>query len=521
MTAMSQAWKERGAGLPQDSPTPLTLASLIQRRLLLGLLVGFLLTSAAVSGGSLAYYEVARAFNEATTEASIARQLAVTLNDAVVAQVLHTRSYIIAADEEALTLRDLAAQDFERAYAELHARLTELQSGLVRLPETTTLTLQELRDLQREYDALADEIIPLLDTHQNAAAISLFDERSDAVVLRLLATKRHLRADINAWEDQAEREYFLRTTQIILVTAFVFLLGALLSGLLVTRLLASPIAALHHIEQALIETAQRGTANLTPLPRSLPEHASSVFQAYNTLVARLRESEASRLEFMAKVVHTFRSPLAVIMGYAELMSTPALRPLDADLEGFARVIAKEASRLGQMVEQVVTAVRIDDGQLDLTLAPVWLGPLVAEVVAEAKQRSRREITFEDHFASLLIACDALYLRQMLWNLLDNALKFSPPHTPVQVSLRRGAAPGRAEIRVADQGIGIAEADRSVLFTRFGRIYNARTQGRSGSGLGLYIAKYVVEQHRGEISVQSAPGQGATFVVSLPLENGNR
>jgi signal transduction histidine kinase len=172
-----------------------------------------------------------------------------------------------------------------------------------------------------------------------------------------------------------------------------------------------------------------------------------------------------------------------------------------------------------MVEQVVTAVRIDDHQLDLTLVPVRLDALLADVVADAKQRSRREITLDDQLDPAIIPCDPMYLRQAFWNLIDNAVKFSPPDTPVQVTVRRAPEPQRAEITVADQGIGIAEADRPVLFTQFGRIYNGRTRGLSGSGLGLYIAKYIVDQHHGDITVHSQEGQGAAFVVTLPLENG--
>jgi hypothetical protein len=328
-----------------------------------------------------------------------------------------------------------------------------------------------------------------------------------------------LRSDINDWEDQAEQDYFVRTSQIVLVTAFVFLLGALLSAWLVTRLVASPISVLNYFEHALVETAQSGANALTQFPRSLPEQNSPVFQAYNALVTRLRDSEASQLEFMAKVVHNFRSPLAAIVGYAELMSNPTLRPVDADLEGFARVITREAKRLGQMVEQVITAVRFENDQLDLTLAPIRLGPLLTEVVAEAKQRSQREIVFADQLASAIVPCDALYIRQLVWNLIDNAIKFSPANTPIQVTFRPGPAPGRAEIAVADHGFGIAEADRPTLFTRFGRIHTERTRGLSGSGLGLYIAKYIADQHHGEITFQSQVGQGTTFVVTLPIENG--
>lgn len=514
---MRQIMQKSGLGARRSQPI-LTLSRLIQRRLLIGLLTGFLITGTSVVVGYLSYYQVAQAFYEASTDAGTARGLAVTLNDAVVAEILHTRSYIIARDEESLTLRDLAAQDFERTYAQLEANLAELQSGLVRLPESATVTFQELGDLQNEYDALADEIIPLLDAGQTEAANSLFDEQSDTVVLRLLAAKRNLRADINDWEDQAEREYFVRTSQVILVTAFVFLLGALASGWFVARLMASHISALNFLEHALIETVQEGAASPTQLPRSLPEEKLPVFQAYNALAARLRESEATRLDFLAKVVHKFRSPLASIVGYTELMSNPALRPVDADLESYARVVSQQAKRLVQMVEQVMSAVRIDDDQLDPIMAPVRLGPLLEEVVADAKQRSRREIIFEDGLGQALIMGDTLYLRQVFWNLIDNALRFSRPEMPVEVTLRQAQAPDRIEIRVADQGIGITEANLPILFTRFGRIYNEHTRNLAGSGLGLYIAKCIVDQHLGEITVHSQPGQGSTFVVTLPSGN---
>jgi signal transduction histidine kinase len=304
-----------------------------------------------------------------------------------------------------------------------------------------------------------------------------------------------------------------------LVTAFVFLLGALASGLLVARRLTSPISALNYFEHALIETSQNSAAKSTQLPLSLPEQNSPIFQAYNTLVSRLQESESTRLDSLAKIVHNFRSPLASIAGYAEMMSSPTLRPADADLEVYARVITREAKRLGQMVEQVVTAVLIDDGQLDLTMAPVQLGPLLAEVVAEAKTQSQRDVILEDHLTPAIISCDALYMRQVFRNLIDNGLKYSPPNLPVQVRLRRAQTPGRAEIVVADQGIGIAEANLRILFTRFGRILNGRTRGISGSGLGLYIAKYIVDQHHGDITVHSRTGQGTTFVVTLPFGDG--
>ena len=120
----------------QAAATPVTLAKRIQQRLLIGFFVGFLMTGAALVVGFTAYYQVARAFNEASADAGTVRGLAVVLNDAVVSEVLHTRSYIIACDAESLTLLDLAAHDFARAYAELQPNLADRQAAQNQPPDT-------------------------------------------------------------------------------------------------------------------------------------------------------------------------------------------------------------------------------------------------------------------------------------------------------------------------------------------------------------------------------------------------
>jgi signal transduction histidine kinase len=252
------------------------------------------------------------------------------------------------------------------------------------------------------------------------------------------------------------------------------------------------------------------------LPLSAPERQGAIFQAYNTLMARLEASEASRLDFLAKVAHNLRSPLGSITGYAALLQNGSRGQGEAAVEEYARIIATQAEHMIQLIERMVTAARIAEGQLDLTPRPMRPGPLLAEVVAEAKRRSGREVAFEDELGAALISGDALRLCDVFAILIDNALKFSAPGTLVEVRLRPAPAQGGAQIRVVDHGIGIAEADLPFLFRRFGFIHDERTRGITGSGLSLYIAKYIVEAHRGRIAVQSQPGLGTTFVVILPL-----
>jgi two-component system phosphate regulon sensor histidine kinase PhoR len=143
--------------------------------------------------------------------------------------------------------------------------------------------------------------------------------------------------------------------------------------------------------------------------------------------------------------------------------------------------------------------------------------LIAEVIEEARQQSKREILLDDNLR--LTACwgDRLRLREVFSNLIENALKYSTPETTIRVTLRPAEVNHCAEIMVQDQGIGIAEEELPLLFTRFGRIRKPQTQGIPGNGLGLFIVKHIVESHGGSIIVRSRPGRGTAFIVRLPLE----
>ncbi len=145
--------------------------------------------------------------------------------------------------------------------------------------------------------------------------------------------------------------------------------------------------------------------------------------------------------------------------------------------------------------------------------------VLAEVVEEVRRHSGREITLENDLDAALIQGDPMHLQKIFSCLIDNALKFSTPDLPVHLSARRAPASSWVEVSVTDRGIGIAEADVPLLFQRFGRIKNNQTQGIPGTGLGLYIVKYLVQRHHGQVALHSQPGAGATFVVRLPVAEG--
>ena len=235
-----------------------------------------------------------------------------------------------------------------------------------------------------------------------------------------------------------------------------------------------------------------------------------------TLPPTSLEQTSSRVQFMERLSHDMSSLLASILGYASLVADHNLGGPDVNLEVCGQKIVKQTTRLQKLVADAMAITRITENQLDLTLAPIRLGALLQAAVAEAREQSGREIDYRDESGGCPVPADPLRLREAFNNLLDNALKFSAPGAPVQVSIKINKAGGRAEVRVEDHGIGIAAADLPRLFQPFGRIYSEKTWAITGNGLGLYIAGEIVARHNGKISVQSLPDQGTAFTINLPL-----
>ena len=488
------------------------MAERIRRRLLGGFVITAAGAAAAIVFSLLAYSATDQAYSDILSDSSHVQELVASLGDAIVAEVLHARAFLITGDEQSITSRDLAHRDFERAYA-------DLRQVIGRLSETSARVLQDVSEVHTQYDALVDELIELHRAGQAEAAVKLFDARSDPLVLKLLAGRRSLRADIQARVIEVNREFSTRSGQIILFVAVVFLMSVVGSIWLSTRLLAPPLQELAYFEGALTETAHAGARHLVRLPRSASGQPNVLFRAYNALIARLEESETRRLDFVGMVAHELRSPLGSILGYAEVVEDRAASHSDADLQSYGRIILTQAERMGQMLDNLLTAAAIEENRLDVILAPVPLSVLLSEVVVDARRQSGREITFENALDSAVMHGDPLHVRKVFVNLIDNAVKFSAPSTPIHISARRAPTPGWGEVTVADCGIGIAQADLPLLFQRFGRIKNEQTRGIPGVGLGLYIVKHLVQRHRGHVTAHSQPGQGTAFVVRLPLEVG--
>jgi two-component system OmpR family sensor kinase len=244
--------------------------------------------------------------------------------------------------------------------------------------------------------------------------------------------------------------------------------------------------------------------------------------ALNAMLDRLehafsqREASENKLRrFLADASHELRTPLASIRGYAELFRMGAARD-PAEAERAMRRIEDEAARMGVLVEDLLTLARLDE----IAEAPhheVDLGALAEDAVSDARVTAPdREITLAAGAGTTVLG-DAHQLRQVLANLMRNALVHTPAGTGIDVSVANGDE--RVRLVVRDHGPGLPTDDPDALFERFWRAEGGRERGRAGAGLGLAIVAAIVDAHDGSVGAANAPDGGAVFSVELPVHAG--
>ncbi len=488
---------------------PQTLSYRINHRLSAGLVSLWGILALAVVLGLGIYFINEQAHNQSLDQAARIQNQASDLNHALLSEVLSTRSYLITGEEESLTNRDLSHQDAQNG-------LQALKNSLTSIPALDAADLQTLDQLHASYDALAAELIAMRQAGQTAEMASLFDSRSDPLVLRILDAEKGLQEDLQTWLGQVNQDFTGATRLSILLILVLLVLGAAAGSLALRRRLTAPLQTLGEVEQAMADAAESQILRPLPTPATAKEPPAEITLAYNRLADRQAENKASRILFQEKLAHDMNSVLASIQGYAELVAAARLQP-GTDLEKIGSVLSRQTLRLGEMIADAITATRIYENRFEMVYRPVHLGPLLASLVEEAGRQSERPVTFRDQLAQSFISGDSLRLREAFSKIIDNALKFSAPGSPVEVTIGRDSAHNLAEVRVEDHGIGIAEADQPSLFKPFGRIRNEQTKGITGNGLSLYIASAIIEAHRGTITLRSESGQGTTVLVTLPLE----
>ncbi|GGM93614.1 sensor histidine kinase [Thermus composti] len=226
------------------------------------------------------------------------------------------------------------------------------------------------------------------------------------------------------------------------------------------------------------------------------------------------EADHLKSEFIAAVSHELRTPLAVIMGLAELLQE---EPLPPSAQESVELIRESAFRLKTMVDNLLDTSRLEAGRFEVSKRPVDLRPLLLDLARSFQGVARLSgVDFRVEVEELpLLEADPDRMAQVVGNLLNNAFKFTPPGG--KVSLRARVQGEAVVLKVEDTGPGIPKEELPKLFQRYARAKNASARGVSGTGLGLFISKHIVEAHGGRIEVETEEGRGSLFRVILPLD----
>lgn len=301
---------------------------------------------------------------------------------------------------------------------------------------------------------------------------------------------------------------------ILLFTAPLLLIAASLGGYwLSTRALAP----FDEISQAAQRISIENLADRLPLPPTRDElHRLS--ETLNDMFSRLDESVRRIKEFTADASHELRAPISLIRTTAEIAVQRERSPEEyrkALLE-----ILEESERTSEVVNSLMLLARADSAKEFLELVPADACAVVREAIDQGEKLARaRSVSFSADVPGghIPIRADIDALRRALLIFIDNAVKYTPASGSVRVTLR--ANDGFAVASVKDNGIGMTEEQLTHIFDRFWRADKARSRDEGGAGLGLSIAKWIVEMHRGAIEVESQPGKGSVFTVRVPMSGG--
>jgi signal transduction histidine kinase len=238
-------------------------------------------------------------------------------------------------------------------------------------------------------------------------------------------------------------------------------------------------------------------------------------------ISALKEAERLKDEFVALVSHELKNPLTSIKGYTQLLRSQLEAREGVSLSEreqlCLRVVEEEADRLSALASDVIDVSRLQSGRLVLRLDELDLVALVRQVA------ERLQITTKAHTLNLSAAPDSIWLRgdrnrleQVLLNLLGNAIKYTPQGGPIDIAVTQAEDGQSTQVRIHDGGIGIPQEQQARLFARFSRASNASAYGITGTGLGLFLCRELIERHGGRIWLESEEGKGSTFTFLLPL-----
>ncbi len=295
-------------------------------------------------------------------------------------------------------------------------------------------------------------------------------------------------------------------------------LGAGAAGLVISLLVAFWLSRWigDPLQRVVLSSKNMPSSEIKPISPRGPHEVQELTRAFNDMNERMQTSQAAQRDFVANVSHELKTPLTSIQGFSQaLLDGMAATPQEQ--KQAAQVIFDESGRMHRMVLDLLDLARIDAGTLELQRSPVDLSALLNNITEKMAPQARSGNIDIQLDASDLpeITGDGDRLAQVFTNLLDNALKFTPPGGSIKIQAAQSGS--GVQVEVTDNGAGISSEALPFIFTRFYQADSSRSGGQKhGAGLGLAIVKEILEAHGGKISVRSELGKGSTFIVNLPL-----
>lgn len=433
------------------------------------------------------------------------------LDRGLIATAAHVKEELAEARSDQDTLRVLGASLALGAGIRVydpHWRLVGQSVAAAAAPPLAPTVLDAPEDTGRPYPAvgrLAPELHHAAHLGGRFTILGLRPDRWRAVILPTAAGGMRVAATIPLTPiDRAVAGFGHLMTAIGLAGALLaFLIGWLVAG----RALR-PVATLQ--EAAAIIARDQQFARRVPGGGS--DELGRLASTFNAMLTSLEHAYAAQQRFVSDASHELRAPLTVIQANLELLRSPReLSP--EDRQASLRESHMESMRLARLVSDLLVLARADAGA-PLRRRPIPLDDLVLQTVGDAEHLARGQALRIASITPITLVADPDRIRQLLLIILDNALKYSGPERPVVVRVAKDHA--TAVVEVEDAGIGISPADLEHVFERFFRADPARSRDPGGTGLGLPIARWIVQQHGGELQLSSVPGQGTIATVRLPL-----
>ncbi len=246
-----------------------------------------------------------------------------------------------------------------------------------------------------------------------------------------------------------------------------------------------------------------------------PQEVKKLARTFDQMLDRLSQAWDHQQQLLSNVSHELRTPLTIVSGYLQSTLRRGSNLTQSQREALETAVS-EAERTTQLLQDLLDLARADGGQMLFHRDQVVVNSLIKEVIKMTRQYSNRPINVNEADTLLMIKADINRLKQVLLNLIDNAVKYSPDGTPITLNLKQQEK--QVIIEVCDQGLGIPLADQGRIFERFYRVDEARSRTTGGTGLGLSIVKTLVEGMGGTIQVMSKPNQGSIFSIFFPMSS---